>query len=587
MAGSTREVVTLQFGHYANFVGTHWWNVQESSFCYDMSSGSSPSEINHDVLFREGLTLTGEQTYTPRLLLYDLKGSLNTLKEDGTLYDVMEKDDEVHWMGDVTLHTSETSGKNQFLKDLERIDKGELPTEEDASSAGTEDSHDEVQEATPHSSTNPLEVFRSKLYNLDGSVSVWSDFLRIHLHPRTVSILSEYAHDLEQDMFDVFGYGQQLLGTPRVSSDLEDRLHFFVEDCDSLQGFQVLVDPYNGFGGLAAEVLEQMSEDYDNKGILTFGCYPSVYVRRSSIVDYHRLICTVLSVTKLSTSSSLYAPLSVAAGLGRDPGPTASFPYLTYNPTLHYHTAGILAATLDTCTLPYRTRSDAVLMTDLTGTLNYSGRKLAALSARLPFPITLDGSLAASLSQFVAAPDLVSLCPGLKEPGRTFMQSVVLRGVPSNRIRIPDPAAHADSIFRDCRSVNDCLKRYLQRVYPGTLNAGTVVNEPMTVTTPFPHLFQPEIAHDGLVGFKPRSPMQGVEKVPAMTSLSSPSGLQGCLTALHGEVEKLDIRRFHRFLDAGLEEDEFKEAVESLRRLARTYQTGDNEMAEDSDDDSD
>lgn len=47
-----KEVLTLQFGHYANFVGTHWWNLQEQGFEYN---GTSPTEINHDVLYREGL----------------------------------------------------------------------------------------------------------------------------------------------------------------------------------------------------------------------------------------------------------------------------------------------------------------------------------------------------------------------------------------------------------------------------------------------------------------------------------------------------------------------------------------------------
>ena len=28
MSGFTREIVTLQVGHYASFVGTHWWNIQ-------------------------------------------------------------------------------------------------------------------------------------------------------------------------------------------------------------------------------------------------------------------------------------------------------------------------------------------------------------------------------------------------------------------------------------------------------------------------------------------------------------------------------------------------------------------------------
>ena len=27
---NTREIITLQFGNYANFVGTHFWNAQVS-----------------------------------------------------------------------------------------------------------------------------------------------------------------------------------------------------------------------------------------------------------------------------------------------------------------------------------------------------------------------------------------------------------------------------------------------------------------------------------------------------------------------------------------------------------------------------
>lgn len=32
MSGVCREVVTLQLGHYSNFVGTHWWNLQVRMF---------------------------------------------------------------------------------------------------------------------------------------------------------------------------------------------------------------------------------------------------------------------------------------------------------------------------------------------------------------------------------------------------------------------------------------------------------------------------------------------------------------------------------------------------------------------------
>ena len=34
MARSNHEVVTLQLGHYSNFVGTHWWNLQVCVYLY-------------------------------------------------------------------------------------------------------------------------------------------------------------------------------------------------------------------------------------------------------------------------------------------------------------------------------------------------------------------------------------------------------------------------------------------------------------------------------------------------------------------------------------------------------------------------
>jgi len=81
---STREIVTLQFGDYANYVGTHFWNLQESSFCY--SSNGTISELDPDVMFREGKTTFEITTFTPRLILVDVKESLGSLPACGMLY---------------------------------------------------------------------------------------------------------------------------------------------------------------------------------------------------------------------------------------------------------------------------------------------------------------------------------------------------------------------------------------------------------------------------------------------------------------------------------------------------------------------
>ena len=36
-------------------------------------------------------------------------------------------------------------------------------------------------------------------------------------------------------MFDVFGYGTQVASSHKNKTEIEDRLHFFLEECDNLQ----------------------------------------------------------------------------------------------------------------------------------------------------------------------------------------------------------------------------------------------------------------------------------------------------------------------------------------------------------------
>ena len=74
-----RAVITLQLGNYSNYIGAHFWNIQEAGFVYSNDNSITPS-INNSVLFREGVAGLGSDTanptYTPRLVSVDLKGSL-------------------------------------------------------------------------------------------------------------------------------------------------------------------------------------------------------------------------------------------------------------------------------------------------------------------------------------------------------------------------------------------------------------------------------------------------------------------------------------------------------------------------------
>ena len=64
----------------------------------------------------------------------------------------------------------------------------------------------------------------------------------------------------------------------------------------------------------------------------------------------------------------------------------------------------------------------------------------------------------------------------------------------------------------------------------------------------------------------------GVDSVPVMTSLQSTPSVGNMITNLHQHASSLDISKLHKFTDAGLELDEFKESLDSLKSLAHNYE---------------
>lgn len=52
---------------------------------------------------------------------------------------------------------------------------------------------------------------------------------------------------------------------------IEENLRFFIEECDHLQGFQLMTDVQDGFGGLSAGFLELLRDDFPKTTMTTFG----------------------------------------------------------------------------------------------------------------------------------------------------------------------------------------------------------------------------------------------------------------------------------------------------------------------------
>ncbi|OWK55061.1 Protein misato 1 [Lonchura striata] len=286
------------------------------------------------------------------------------------------------------------------------------------------------------------------------SLRLWSDYLNVQLHPKSVYVIRQYLHDGDCGCLGAFGQGESLLQDSACVEELEDRLHFFVEECDYLQvhtfsrlpwpprnvllqlkqnpsccpcfpqGFQVLCDLHDGFSGVGAKVTELLQDEYSRKGILTWGLTPALSPVGDPQKSFCRLMNTALGIAHLSRHSSLFCPLSLSGTLGIKPEPPVTFPYINYNASLNYHSSSILAAALDTFTAPYRLCSSQGSMLHFADSLTFSGRKVRTPSSCAPAffsPLLtrrgflLDKAQGISSAGVGSIPVLAALqsCPGL------------------------------------------------------------------------------------------------------------------------------------------------------------------------------
>ncbi|EPY88673.1 protein misato 1-like protein [Camelus ferus] len=559
MAGGAREVLTLQLGHFAGFVGAHWWNQQDAALCRPTDAKEPLGELCPDVLYRTGRTLHGQETYTPRLILMDLKGSLSSLKQEGGLYRDKQLDAAIAWQGKLTTHKEEPYPKNPYLQDL-------LSAEGVLSSDGIWRVKSIPNGRGPPPCTTAATL--KPLIPAEGSIRVWSDFLRVHLHPRSICMIQKYNHDgcveqvegidvgepckswigfthgREAGRLEAFGQGESILKEPKYLEELEDRLHFYVEECDYLQGFQILCDLHDGFSGVGAKAAELLQDEYSGRGIITWGLLPGPYCLGEPQKNIYRLLNTAFGLVNLSAHSSLVCPLSLGGSLGLRQEPPVNFPYLRYDAALPFHCSAILATALDTVTVPYRLRSSPVSMVHLANMLNFSGKKVVMAGATIPFPLVPSQTLPDTLMQLGGATPWTPLSAcGDPSGTRCFAQSVVLRGL--------DRACHTSSSH--------------------------LLLTPCKVVPPYPHLFSSSLSQQGLVLDGP-STGAAVESIPVLGALCSSSSLNQTLGDLAKELARLDLRRWASFMDAGVERDDLEETLQELRSLAQCYQAGDSLM---------
>lgn len=112
--------------------------------------------------------------------------------------------------GGVTKSEEKRHEKNLFLKSL--------------SEEGEEDSHIEDKD---------------RVECLERDVKFWSDFSKVQFHHKSLYELKGTWTDFQN--FDNFGVGKEVLSGGLHMEELNDRLRFFVEECDHVQVISIFV----------------------------------------------------------------------------------------------------------------------------------------------------------------------------------------------------------------------------------------------------------------------------------------------------------------------------------------------------------
>ena len=240
MAGSSftnnKGIITLQVGHYSNFIGTHWWNIQQSSK-RAQECNNQRTEVDHGLFLREDIeSRTGRTRHTPRLLCIDLRGSLKALKEDGSF--------QKRYVEERNQNTQQSNDGNELEADnniapnslsIYQTESMQRPELFDAVDSGVKNRLEQTESSPMHKVHHHVPYYLS----FDDTVEVWSDFLGNDYHQNSVLLLDNYWHNSDSCSFSSFGQGFLTNQNQKFWDSWEDRMHFFAEECDQLQGFQV------------------------------------------------------------------------------------------------------------------------------------------------------------------------------------------------------------------------------------------------------------------------------------------------------------------------------------------------------------
>lgn len=447
-----------------------------------------------------------------------------------------------------------------------------------------------------------MESPRTKVYYLDKDIRTWSDFKKIHYHPKsTVTFNRQFNGSVN---FDSWIAGVNHFKTGDIFNHLEEAIRFYAEECDTIQGFQVLSDLNNGFGGISCMLMEYLQDEFVGK---SFAVMPVLQTDNDRGLSKSRdtSLSSLLTLSGLLDTSSMMCPLSMSADMFSCK--PRSFPQLIYNASAPYHTSAILASCLDNASRPYRLKSGNQSLVQLMDSMVSGSRKLVSMSAALPLPFDLGNheTLLDFLLEYSTVDPWIPVTPNIdnsiSDSERCYSQAFSLSGLDADLI-VPSSASKRIGHF-EFKNPNEIIDKYLSERFPSAINKISVFSTPLSTAAPFPHIFSNAVLKNGFIkshsekfssafssappGIKPalflsQSPIKETSKkdklavdvrhVPILTNMQTWSGSRRLLQRCHERASAL--KRWvvqNRHSDAAVEQEALEEALERFETLKQDY----------------
>lgn len=509
-----RDVVTLQIGTTANYIGAHFWNLHDEY----LATPPLERELAPSTFFREvppgSRAARRGLRYAPRLQVIDADGAFGALSTDeGSVLPGREDGRKVQpvWSKNVQRYVREPIQPSEYVAKLLAEERGDE----------VDDDGEEVQ--------------------VINKVNYWSDYLKTRFHPRTCFPLQAFHHGVsDMNMFEI---GSEIASSS-VLEDTYEHLRYFAEECDSFGGLCIIADADDAYAGFTDVYLKHLQDELGAASpMLVFGIHNEkrCYSRRVE-VDRLRAQNEAKLVAGCLELSAEYVPFATRN--------VERISLLHVDKQNLFHSSSILGTAMHTA------------LTPLQQNLSLAG----LISAIQPTPFASYGAIGCNFPPPHRRLDFQNSLFSI--PGSVSLSEVHIEDKNAKRTCNTATAARSRSVTPEIISA-----RGLGHSLPIYAN----VTAPIILPVPFPRIFDPSLERGYQAPRDVRSDGQDSDSGPAdVEQIGAAAGLSTLRTEGYVALSTLSeaIKPTTRKTAAqltGVEDEELRELAEKLEGLGSDY----------------